>query len=206
MSDRTMSGPTRSNPTTLGPLDFSRRDWLVQIAAGVGMATAGESVLLAQQAPTAAATAYAPRALTAHEYATMENLAEWIVPGARAAGVTPFIDFLCHATDDMQIIFTGGLGWLDDAMRRRTDGKDFVGASQGQQKAMLDLIAFRENNSPELGPGIQFFHWARRLVVDAYYTSPAGIKEVGYIGNTAMATFSVPQSAVDYALKRSPFA
>jgi hypothetical protein len=185
-------------------LDFSRRDWLVQIAAGVGMAAAGETVLAAQQAQTAAP--YAPKALTAHEYATMENLAEWIVPGARVAGVTQFIDFLCHATDDMKIIFTGGLAWLDDAMRRRTDGKDFVGASQDQQKALLDLIAFRENNSAELGAGIQFFDWARRLVVDAYYTSPVGIKEVGYIGNSAMATFSVPQAAVDYALKRSPFA
>jgi hypothetical protein len=188
-------------------LDFSRRDWLVQIAAGVGIAAAGEGALSAQQAHAAAAvTPYAPKALTAHEYATMENLAEWIVPGAHVAGVTPFIDFLCHATDDMKIIFTGGLGWLDDAMRRRTDGKDFAGASQDQQKAMLDVIAFRENNSPELGPGIQFFDWARRLVVDAYYTSPAGIKEVGYIGNSAMSTFSVPQTAVDYALKRSPFA
>jgi gluconate 2-dehydrogenase gamma chain len=195
-----------SNPSKPNPLDFSRRDWLVQIAAGVGMATAGESVLWAQQAQTAATAPYTPKALTAHEYATMESLSEWIVPGARAAGVTPFIDFLCHATDDMKIIFTGGVGWLDDAMRRRTDGKDFVSASQDQQKAMLDLIAFRENNSPELGPGIQFFDWARRLVVDAYYTSPVGIKEVGYIGNSAMATFSVPQAAVDYALKRSPFA
>jgi gluconate 2-dehydrogenase gamma chain len=188
------------------PLDFSRRDVLVQIGAGIGMAAASESVLSAQQA--SATAAYAPKALTAHEYATMESLSEWIVPGARAAGATKFIDFLCDATDEMKIIFTGGLGWLDDAMRRRTEGKDFVSASQDQQKAMLDLIAFRETarESPELGPGIQFFNWARRLVVDAYYTSPAGIKEVGYIGNTAMAKFSVPQEAVDYALKRSPFA
>jgi len=188
------------------PLEFSRRDVLVQIGAGIGMAAASESALSAQQA--SATAAYAPKALTAHEYATMESLSEWIIPGARAAGATKFIDFLCDATDEMKIIFTGGLGWLDDAMRRRTDGKDFVSASQDQQKAMLDLIAFRESarDSPELGPGVQFFNWARRLVVDAYYTSPAGIKEVGYIGNTAMAKFSVPQEAVDYALKRSPFA
>jgi gluconate 2-dehydrogenase gamma chain len=188
------------------PLDFSRRDILVQIGAGIGMATASESVLSAQ--PASATAAYAPKALTAHEYATMESLSEWIVPGARAAGAAKFIDFLCDATDEMKIIFTGGLGWLDDAMRRRTDGQDFLGASQDRQKVMLDLIAFRETarDSPELGPGIQFFSWARRLVVDAYYTSPAGIKEVGYIGNSAMAKFSVPQEAVDYALKRSPFA
>jgi gluconate 2-dehydrogenase gamma chain len=187
------------------PLDFSRRDVLVQIGAGIGMAAAGESALSAQQTHTAAAAAagYTPKALTAHEYATMENLAEWIMPGARAANATQFIDFLCNGTDDMKIIFTGGLAWLDDAMRRRTDGKNFISASQDQQKAMLDLIAFRENNSPELGPGIQFFNWARRLVVDAYYTSAAGIKEVGYVGNTGMATFRVPQEAIDYAVKRS---
>src|SRR5580692_1867928 len=132
------------------PLDFSRRDILVQIGAGIGMAAASESVLSAEQA--SATAAYAPKALTAHEYATMESLSEWIVPGARAAGATKFIDFLCDATDEVKVIFTGGLGWLDDAMRRRTDGKDFIDASQEQQKAMLDLIAFRENNSPELGP------------------------------------------------------
>jgi gluconate 2-dehydrogenase gamma chain len=185
------------------PLDFSRRAVLVQIGAGLGISAAGENVLSAEQAHTAAA--YTPKALTAHEYATMENLSEWIVPGARAANATQFIDFLCHGADEMKVIFTGGLAWLDDAMRRRTDGKDFIGASQDQQKTMLDLIAFRENNenSPEIRPGIQFFNWARRLVVDAYYTSPAGIKEVGYMGNTAMSSFSVPQEAIDYAVKRS---
>jgi gluconate 2-dehydrogenase gamma chain len=187
------------------PFDFSRRDMLVHIGAGVGIAAASESALSAQQARTVAA-AYAPKALTAHEYATMESLSEWIIPGSRAAGASKFIDFLCDATDDMKVIFTGGLGWLDDAMRRRTEGKSFLEASADQQKAMLDLIAYRENNSPELGPGIRFFDWARRLVVDAYYTSPAGIREVGYKGNGAMAHFSVPQEAIDYALKRSPFA
>jgi hypothetical protein len=185
---------------------FSRRAALIQIGAGMGLTAANEGLLDAQQAasPQAAhAAAFAPKALTAHEYATLDNLAEWIVPGARANGSAQFIDFLCHATDDMKVIFTGGLAWVDDAMRRRTNGKDFVSASKEQQKALLDLIAFRENRSPELGPGIRFFDWARRLVVDAYYTSAQGIKEVGYIGNTGMAVFSVPQEAVDYVMKRS---
>src|SRR6185312_2535610 len=189
------------------PAEFSRRDLLVQIGAGIGLAATSDTALLAQQAHAAAdATPYIPKALTAHEYATMDSLAEWIVPGARAAHATQFVDFLCKATDDMKIIFTGGLAWLDDAMRRRTEGKSFLSASTEQQKAMLDLIAFRENESPELAPGIRFFDWARRVVVDAYYTSPAGIKEVGFVGNSAMTKFSVPQEAVDYAMKRSPFA
>ena len=185
---------------------FSRRAALIQIGAGMGLTAASEGLLEAQQAigPVAThAAAFAPKALTAHEYATLDNLAEWIVPGAHANGAAQFIDFLCHATDDMKVIFTGGLAWLDDAMRRRADGKDFMSSPKEQQKALLDLIAFRENRSPELGPGIHFFDWARRLVVDAYYTSAQGIKEVGYIGNTGMATFSVPQEAVDYVMKRS---
>lgn len=201
-----MSNPERTS-------GFSRRQALVQIGAGLGLAAASEGLLDAQQATTtpaaaaaahtAQAVAYTPKALAAHEYATLDELAEWIVPGAKVNGSAQFVDFLCHASDEMQAIFTGGLAWLDNTMRKRADGQDFLHASKDQQKAMLDLIAYRENDSPELGPGIRFFDWARRLVVDAYYTSPQGIKEVGYIGNTAMAKFSVPQEAVDYAMRRS---
>lgn len=183
---------------------FTRRAALAQIGAGVGLAAAGPAAAqtTAAQTSTSAASAFVPKALTAHEYATLDALAEWIVPGAHANGSAKFIDFLCAATDDIKVIFTGGLAWLDDAMRKRTDGADFLHAAKEQQKSILDSIAFRENDSPALGPGIRFFDWARKLVVDAYYTSPKGIKEVGYIGNTGMASFSVPQEAVDYVMKR----
>ena len=82
----------------------------------------------------------------------------------------------------------------------------FLSAQPAQRTELLDLIAYRKNASPELNPGIQFFAWARRLVADAYYTSPIGMKDLGYMGNSAMSHFSVPQEAIDYAVKRSPFA
>ena len=41
------------------------------------------------------------------------------------------------------------------------------------------------------------------MVADAYYTSPIGFKEVGYMGNGALSQLSVPQEALDYAMKRS---
>ena len=41
------------------------------------------------------------------------------------------------------------------------------------------------------------------MTVDAYYTSAAGIQEIGYLGNKGMAEFKVPQEAIDYALRRS---
>jgi hypothetical protein len=42
------------------------------------------------------------------------------------------------------------------------------------------------------------------MVVDAFYTSPMGVKDVGYMGNTAVAKFEVPQEVLDYVSKRSP--
>ncbi|HEV2445633.1 MAG TPA: gluconate 2-dehydrogenase subunit 3 family protein [Candidatus Sulfopaludibacter sp.] len=205
-------------------LEYSRRELLRHIGAAISLAAAGEQMLSAQDVQhvhqavadekAALKGRYQPKALTAHEYATLQRLSDLIVPaderspGALAANAADFIDFLCAATDDMKRIYTGGLAWLDDTMKVRYDGKDFLGATPAQQKEMLDLIAFRENRAkdPSIGPGIQFFSWARNMVVDAYYTHPIGWKEVAYMGNSAMTHFSVPQEAIDYAIKHSPFA
>jgi gluconate 2-dehydrogenase gamma chain len=197
-------------------LDFSRRDLVRSLGAALSLGAAGEGWLSAQdahrvhEAVAPQKGTYKPKALTAHEYATLQRLSDAIIPaderskGALEAGAADFIDFLCAASDEMKAIYTGGLAWLDGESRRRHQGKDFVAASAEQQKALLDQIAYRKNESPELGPGIQFFTWARRMVADAYYTHPIGMKELGYMGNSAMAEFSVPAEAVEYALKRSP--
>jgi hypothetical protein len=203
---------------------YSRRDLLRHIGISLTMGAAGEYVLAAQdvqhvheavaQEKAAQKGRYAPKALDAHEYATLQRLSDLIIPadehspGALAANAADFIDFLCSGSDEMKRIYTGGLAWLDEAMKHRYDGKDFLGAAPAQQTAMLDRIAFRENRreDPSLGPGIDFFTWARKMVADGYYTSPIGIKELGYMGNAALAHFSVPQEAIDYAIKRSPLA
>jgi hypothetical protein len=102
-------------------------------------------------------------------------------------------------------IFTGGFGWLDHYMQQQ-HAVDFVDAKPDERTAVLDVIAFRKNETPETAPGIRFFTWVRNLVTDAYYTSPIGIKDLGYMGNTAVSEFHVPEEALQYALKRSPFA
>lgn len=200
--------------------NYSRRELLLRIGAGVSLAAMGEGVLSSQDAQHVhqavaqdkAAAPYKPKGLTGHEYATLQRLADLIIPadehskGALEAGAADFIDFLCAASDEMRDIYTGGIGWLDDQMGKRYDGKDFLGAKPDQQTAMLDLIAWRRNASPELNPGIEFFSWARRMVADGYYTGPIGTADLGYMGNKAVSQFSVPQEAVDYVMKRSPFA
>jgi len=198
--------------------DYSRRDLLRRVGAGISFA-AGAEWINAQDAQHVhqavaqdkTAGPYKPKGLTAHEFATLQRLADLIVPaderskGALEAGAAEFIDFLCAGSDEMRDIYTGGIGWLDDQMLRR-HGSVFVSAKPEQQTAMLDLIAWRKNDSPELGPGVGFFIWARKMVVDGYYTSPIGMKELGYMGNSAMSEFRVPKEALEYALKRSPFA
>jgi gluconate 2-dehydrogenase gamma chain len=193
--------------------DVSRRDLLKNIAlsatlGGLSLEAAQHVHGLASQEKVASG-AYKPKGLNAHEYATLQKLADFIIPpdersqGAIAAGAPEFIDLLASQNPQMLAIYTGGIAWLDYTMQRRYSS-DFVSAKPEQQTTVLDLIAYRKNESVELGPGIHFFDWARRMVVDAYYTSPIGIKEVGYMGNTAVSKFEVPQEAVDYALKRSP--
>ena len=191
-------------------MTFSRRDLLAKLAAGASLVAAADAQHVHESvAQEKGKGPYKPKALTAHEYATLQHLSDLIIPadehspGALAAGAADFIDFLCGASDEMRDIYTGGLLWLDEAMAHRYEGKKFLEASPTEQTAMLDLIAWRKNQSPELNPGIQFFAFCRRMVADAYYTTPIGYKDVGYMGNQAMAQFSVPKEALEYALKRS---
>ena len=198
--------------------EVSRRKMLRAIGASLTLSGAGSNVLSAQDAghvhrsaaEERAKGAYHPKCFTAGEYATLRRLAELIVPpddrskGALEAGAPEFIDLLSANNKELAAIFTGGIGWLDRQMKERY-GAPFVNAKPDQQTAMLDLIAFRRNQAdhPELAPGIQFFTWARNMVVDAYYTSKVGMDDLGFMGNGAMAKFSVPEEAIQYALKRS---
>jgi hypothetical protein len=193
--------------------DVTRRDVLYQIGAGLTLA-GNVSAQTAQHAHHAvekakAAGPYKPRALNQHEYATLRRLADLIIPadakskGALDAGAPEFIDFLCSRNDELKAIYTGGVAWLDAEMKRRHQAV-FVRAQPAQQTALLDLISYRKNASPELNAGIHFFEWARNMVADAFYTSRIGMADLGFMGNGAMSEFSVPKEAVEYALGRSP--
>jgi hypothetical protein len=158
-----------------------------------------------------AAGVYKPKLFNPHEYATLRRLAELIIPAdaqsksAVDTGAPEFIDLLASGNPELAAIYTGGIAWLDRQMVKR-HGQPFVKATAEQQTAMLDLIAYTRNETPELGPGIVFFDWARKMVVDAYYTSPIGVRAVGYMGNRGMAVFQVPEAAITYAVKKSGLA
>jgi gluconate 2-dehydrogenase gamma chain len=192
---------------------LSRRDLLRNIAlatvAGTFVPAMGQHVHEMAAEETAAAGKYTPKLLNDHEYRTLRRLADLIIPdepgspGALHAAAPDWIDLMCSVNERLADIYTGGIAWLDRAMQSRNQ-TDFVSATPAQQTAMLDLIAYRKNDGPEYGPGIQFFRWARNMIVDAYYTHPEGVKAIGYMGNKGQAKFFVPEESLQYALKRSP--
>jgi gluconate 2-dehydrogenase gamma chain len=201
------------------PVDYSRRELLRHIGLSLTLGAAATVTLSAQDAAQvheavrqekSATGGYKPKGLTPHEFATLQRLSDLIIPadehspGALEAGAAEYIDFLCSASDEMQRIYTGGIGWLDDEVRRHDQGHDFLSAPAEKQTALLDRISFREAAGADEAPGVEFFAWARKMVVDGYYTSPVGIKDLGYMGNRALSHFSVPAEAIEYALKRSP--
>ena len=177
-------------------------------AAGViDTLDAQEAHAAAHQAAAATGGRYRPQALSAHEFATLERLTDLIVPaddkpGALQAEVAPWIDTLLAVNADLKAKYTSGLAWLDTAIAAH-GAKDFVRATAAQQTALLDVIAFRRNRTPENAGGVDFFVLARRMTCDGFYTSTIGMRDV-YQGNTPQASFVVPQAAIDYVLSRSP--
>jgi hypothetical protein len=194
--------------------ELTRRDVLRRLGVTL-MATGALDRVSAQEVHHLALTAqasnggsYSPKALTDHEYRTLVQLTDFIIPvengkpGAVAAGAAAWIDMLASENAQLKTIYTKGLAWIDEAMKKRS-AKDFVSAATDQQTALLDLIAYRRNESPELAPGIQFFTMARRMTVDAFYTSEIGIADIDYRGNRPQASYPEPTEAIAYALKRS---
>ncbi len=162
------------------------------------------------QRARAQALEYTPLFFTPHEYATVRLLADLIIPadvnsnGALDAGAAEFIDFICFHSANNGGYCRYNLSWIDDEMVRRT-GVVFSDAVRDDQIALLDVLAYRKNATPLNSGVVDFFSYLRALVVDAYYTSPVGIADLGYMGNRVLDSFSVPDEAVRYALRRSPF-
>jgi hypothetical protein len=124
-------------------------------------------------------------------------------PGAVAAGCAAWIDTISSENDELKRIYKDGFAWLDATMKSRSD-VDFVTASPSHQTRLLDVLAYRRNQTAELAPGIEFFSWVRRMTVDAFYTSEIGIRDIGYRGNSPLASYPSPVEAIAYAIKRLP--
>lgn len=131
---------------------------------------------------------YSCKFFTSAEYATLERLAEMIIPsdgtpGAREAGVSEFIDFMVWSDTNIQYQFRYGLGWLD-AHAQKLYEKPFRDLQPAEQTEILEHLAYKNRFRSAEEDGRQFFKLIREYTVMGFYTSRIGLKELGYPGLT----------------------
>ena len=140
-----------------------------------------------------------PRKLGTGELATLTVLCDTIIPAdakgpsASAVGTPAFInEYVSHATQERGLVqLRGGLAWLDAESRRRF-GRGFVALAEGERRGLCDDICYLPTARPEFKAAARFFDFVRDLSASWYYSSDAGMKDLGYIGNVALPAFAGP--------------
>jgi hypothetical protein len=120
-------------------------------------------------------------------------------PGASAVRVHEFIDEWISApypghADDKQLV-VDGLAWLDAESQKRFQN-GFVNLITRQKNAICDDICYLQAAKPEFRKAAQFFRRYRDLTAGGYYSTPEGMKDIGYTGNVPMEKFVVPAEAL----------
>jgi hypothetical protein len=132
--------------------------------------------------------------LTAAQYATVDAVAETIIPaddhspGAKAARVADYIDLLLSESDAAtKEAWTSGLVALDQASTERFTAP-FAKVAAAQQATLLTDVSRNELN-PQT-PLEKFFKATKDATIRGYYTSEIGLlKELQYQGNKFLPEF-----------------
>jgi Gluconate 2-dehydrogenase subunit 3 len=138
---------------------------------------------------------YTPAFLDSHQLATLEILAERIVPGSTQARSSQFIDqLLAVATSDEQRTFLQALGAFEQlAMTRaRVSWKRL---SESQQTDLLTFASTEKSGTaatPRAPARVTIrdhFEHLKGWIVGAYYSSELGMRELGWTGNVFFPAF-----------------
>lgn len=139
-----------------------------------------------------------PLTLTEPQRRTARALCDVIIPAddaspsASAVGVPDFIDewisspYPAQAGDRRVVL--DGLKWIDEEAMRRFQ-KTFADLKLEQQTAICDDLA---TGKPKDKKVVSSFKRFRDLTAGGYYTTPEGMKAIGYVGNVPSATFDGP--------------
>ncbi len=120
-------------------------------------------------------------------------------PSASSVKVQDFIDewisapYFGHDVDKKTIV--DGLAWLDAEARKRFQN-DFINLVARQRNAICDDICFLPKTKPEFRQAAQFFRRFRDLTAGGYYSTPEGMRDIGYTGNVAIEKFEGPPPEV----------
>jgi hypothetical protein len=191
---------------------LSRRETLqwfaaISLTSVLPRETRGEASTLVDFRPTA--TGYGtdpdlhhpvvtwPLLMTPHQLQLTAVIADLILPGTATApapsaiAIPEFVNEWVSApypdqVQDRETIF-GGLAWIDAEAVRRARWS-FLESDDQTRSLIVDEIA-RNNSDGEVSAQGIFFQRFRYLVLGAYYTTPEGFKDIGYIGNVPLSEY-----------------
>jgi len=187
--------------------NISRRAALKVIAVGVGTASTLpilENRVLGQhkhpdmqmgRSPGASVpAAEGGRFFSPQEMETIAAISDLIIPtdehspGARAAGVSGFIDLMVsESSNEIRALWRDGLAAVD-RMSELQFSAAFNRAGQEHQISLLKAISRNERRPKTIEE--RFFVAIKSLTVDGYYTSPIGIhQDLRYKGNAYLKEF-----------------
>ena len=116
-------------------------------------------------------------------------------PSAASVGVPDFIDEWISAPYPDQKKDRGpildGLAWIDAEAQRRFN-RGFADLDDQQAALILDDICHLPDAKPGMVDAAKFFARYRDLTAGGFYTTPAGMKDLKYIGNVPLAEFKGP--------------
>ena len=144
-----------------------------------------------------------PMKLSQRELVTLAALCDMIIPAdakspaASTVGAHHYInEWASRPGGDTSLVrVRGGLVWLDRESQTRF-GKRFHLATNAQRTQICDDICYVPKAKPEHVFAAQFFDTIRDQTATAFYTTPQGWKDLGYIGNVALPKFEGPNAAV----------
>lgn len=124
-------------------------------------------------------------------------------PGATDVGVVDFIDEWISAPypdgqRDRPVILRG-FDWLDQRARARF-GSEFAAIDAAQRAQICDELIATPSPSALAEPRAFFFRY-RDLTAVGFYTTPVGMKDIGYRGNVPLASYDGPPAHVLARLK-----
>jgi hypothetical protein len=142
-----------------------------------------------------------PLTLTESGRLTTKALCDLIIPAdehspaASAVGVVDFIDEWISAPypqqrGDREIVLPG-LEWIEaEAVKRFSKG--FAAITDAQRAQIADDICSASKAKTEFAAAAKFFAKFRDLTAGGFYTTPVGMKDIGYVGNVPLERFDGP--------------
>lgn len=142
-----------------------------------------------------------PLTFSEDQFRTASALCDTIIPAdstspaASTVGVPAFIDEWISAPypghDKDRAIIVDGLAWIEVESQRRFQ-TDFASLVFRQKNALCEDLCLVAKAKPEFKTAAQFFKRFRDLTAGGFYTTPEGMKDIGYVANVPLASFDGP--------------